>query len=95
VQEAHRETKSKRTLRVAAVQMACDLGAIQKNLERATSFMEDAARRGAELILLPELMPGGYTLTQRIWDTAEPCDGTTTRWLGTLCSRLGIYVRRF
>jgi len=72
--------------------MASDLGAVQKNLERATSFMEDAARQGAELVLLPELMPGGYTLTQRIWDTAEPFDGTTTRWLGAVCSRLGIYA---
>ena len=83
---------NKRTRRVAAVQMASDLGAVQKNLERATSFMEDAARQGAELVLLPELMPGGYTLTQRIWDTAEPFDGTTTRWLGAVCSRLGIYA---
>src|SRR5664279_295090 len=83
---------NKRTRRVAAVQMASDLGAVQKNLERATLFMEDAARQGAELVLLPELMPGGYTLTQRIWDTAEPFDGTTTRWLGAVCSRLGIYA---
>ncbi|WP_372528866.1 carbon-nitrogen hydrolase family protein [Piscinibacter sp.] len=87
-----RKSMSKRTLRVAAVQMACELGAVGKNLERATSFVEDAARQGAELVLLPELMPGGYTLTQRIWDTAEPFDGTTTRWLAALCSRLGIYA---
>lgn len=35
---------------------------------------------------------GCYSLTQRIWDTAEPFDGTTTRWLGALCSRLGVYA---
>jgi N-carbamoylputrescine amidase len=54
--------------------------------------VEHAASQGAGLILLPELMPGGYTLAQRIWNTAEPFDGTTTRWLGALCSRLGVYA---
>jgi N-carbamoylputrescine amidase len=88
---AHGNT-TRRPLRVAAVQMTCELGALDGNLEFATSFVEDAARQGAEFVLLPELMSGGYTLTEQIWETAEPFDGPTTRWLGALCRRLGLYA---
>jgi predicted amidohydrolase len=37
-------------------------------------------------------MPGGYTLTEAIWDTAKPFDGTTTQWLRALAKRLNIYL---
>lgn len=81
-----------RKLRVAAVQMACELGKTEKNLACAAGFVEHAAASGATLVLLPELMPGGYTLTEAIWDTAEPFDGATTRWMKSLGKRLGVYI---
>lgn len=79
-------------LRVAAIQMACEFGEKEKNLICASAFVEQAAASGAKLVLLPELMSGGYTLTEAIWDTAEPFDGITTQWLRTLGKRLGIYL---
>lgn len=79
-------------LRVATVQLACELGARERNLARATRLIEEAARQGAQLVLLPELTPGGYTLTEQIWDTAETADGPTIRWLRALCRRLRLYV---
>jgi N-carbamoylputrescine amidase len=85
-------TITPRKIRVAAVQMACELAQPQKNLSRATAFVEEAAASGAKLILLPELMPGGYTLTEAIWDTAEPFDGTTTRWLRATAKRLRAFI---
>jgi N-carbamoylputrescine amidase len=81
-----------RAVRVAAIQIACELGAKTRNLARATGYVEEAAAQGAELILLPELMPGGYTLTEAIWDTAESFDGVTTGWLKETGRRLGIYI---
>lgn len=77
---------------VAAVQMACELNARQHNLCRAARFIEDAAAKGAELILLPELMPSGYTLTEAIWEGAEPFYGPTTRWMKEISQRLGVYL---
>lgn len=62
-------------LTVASVQLACELGDTDGNLKRATTLVEQAASQGATLVLLPELMPGGYTLTEKIWDAAEPFDG--------------------
>ncbi|MEC5161248.1 MULTISPECIES: carbon-nitrogen hydrolase family protein [unclassified Janthinobacterium] len=77
---------------VASVQLACDFGDRQRNLERATRLIEEAAQQGARLVLLPELMPGGYILTEKIWDTAEPFDGPSTGWLRALAQRLGLYI---
>jgi len=53
-------------LRVAAVQMASVDGDIAGNLRCATERVEEAQRRGARLILLPELLPTGYTLSPAI-----------------------------
>jgi N-carbamoylputrescine amidase len=77
---------------VASVQMACELGNVEGNLRRATQLIEEAASKGARLVLMPELMPGGYTLTERIWDMAEPFDGPTMRWLRGVCRRLDLYL---
>ena len=52
---------------VGAVQMDCQVGRVDANLQRATRFTEVAARRGAQLVLLPELMPSGYELTEALW----------------------------
>ena len=81
-----------RKLRIAAIQMACPLGRTQANIDRATAFVEEAVRQGAELVLLPELMPGGYTLTEEIWRTAEPFDGVTTQWLKRMGQAFSIYI---
>ena len=80
------------SLCVATIQLACELGNAQANLRRATALIEEAASQGAKLVLLPELMAGGYTLTERIWDTAERFDGPTSRWLLALCRRLELYI---
>jgi N-carbamoylputrescine amidase len=76
----------------AAVQMACRPGRVGENLERATHLIELAAQRGAEIVLLPELMPGGYQLTEALWECAEPFDGRIVGWLKSLARRLGVYL---
>jgi N-carbamoylputrescine amidase len=80
------------TLTVAAVQMESVNGDIAANLERATPFVEEAASRGARLIVLPEFMPTGYIYTKAIWDAAEPREGPTMRWLRDTSRRLGVWL---
>lgn len=80
------------TLTVATIQIACQLGERDVNLENATKYVEQAAQQGAELVLLPEMMPGGYTLNEAIWETAEPFDGPSTRWMRALSRRLKLYL---
>ena len=64
-----------RSLTVAAIQMRCEPLRTTENLAHAETFVEQAAAQGAELVLLPELMPGGYLLTEEIWSTAEQVTG--------------------
>ena len=66
-----------RTIRVAAVQMESENGRVEANLERAIRFVDQAAEKGAELIILPEFMPTGYVYTTAIWEGAETKQGPT------------------
>lgn len=79
-------------LRVAAVQIDCPVARVEENLFHATELVEIAAQRGAQLVLLPELMPSGYFLTEEIWDCAEPSDGRTISWLKAEAERLELYL---
>lgn len=81
-----------RVVRAAAVQMACQLGRRDANLALAETLVEGAVAQGAELVLLPELVPGGYALTEEIWDSAEPVDGPSVGWLRDIGRRLGIHI---
>jgi N-carbamoylputrescine amidase len=85
-------TPTARTLRVAAVQMPSRLADTAGNLARATGHGERAVAEGAELLLFPELMPGGYAWDERAWAGAEPSDGPTARWLRETAARLGVWL---
>lgn len=79
-------------MKVAAIQMNCIPGLIQKNLDHAEKFIKQAAAKKAELILLPELMPSGYMATEKIWESAETIDGDSVKWLMKTASRFNVYL---
>jgi N-carbamoylputrescine amidase len=79
-------------IRVAAVQMGSQEGAIESNLKHATALVDQAARAGAQLILLPEFMPTGYLWDKRIWQVAERKEGPTVEWLRETSARLAIWL---
>jgi N-carbamoylputrescine amidase len=81
-----------RDIRVAAVQMDCLPGQVEENLRNAEALVERAANQQAQLILLPELMPSGYTLTETIWDYAQTMEGTAVKWLRETTKRLRVYL---
>jgi N-carbamoylputrescine amidase len=81
-----------RAVSVAVVQVACELGDREGNLANAARYVRQAAEQGAKLVLMPEMMPGGYILNESIWDTAEPFDGPSTQWMRGLARGLGIYL---
>ena len=81
-----------RTLKVAAVQMESKNGLVEANLEHARPFVEQAAKAGAKLILLPEFMPAGYIFSTAIWDGAEPKHGSTVRWLRENSRKFGVWI---
>ena len=74
-------TTAPSSLRVAALQLRSENGRVQHNLEHARPFIQQAAERGAQLLLLPELYPTGYLQSPDIWKAGEPLDGPTVRFL--------------
>ncbi|MBY0230088.1 MAG: acyltransferase [Gemmataceae bacterium] len=79
-----------RTVRLALVQMPC-ADAPARNLERALAHVADAARGGANLVVLPELFLGPY-FCQRpddtsAFDLAESVPGPTTQALSKAAAR--------
>ena len=85
-------TQHTRTVRAAAVQMQSQNGLIEANLEHAVGLVEQAAEKGAALVLLPEFVPTGYEMTSAIWDAAEPRVGTTVNWLKDNSRRLNVWL---
>ncbi|MFA7280170.1 MAG: carbon-nitrogen hydrolase family protein [Sterolibacterium sp.] len=81
-----------RSLTVAAIQIRCEPLRTKENLTHAETFIEQAAAQGAEFVLLPELMPGGYLLTEEIWSTAEKATGPSMAWLKQTAHRFGIFL---
>jgi N-carbamoylputrescine amidase len=63
-----------------------------ENLAHAEVLVEQAASEGAKLVLLPELMPGGYLLTEDIWKTAERFNGPSVAWLKRTANHHAIYL---
>jgi N-carbamoylputrescine amidase len=83
------------TFVVACIQMEPRIGEKQSNLARSIERIEQAARQGASLVVLPELANTGYMFTDRreAFELAEPVpDGESTRTWIDVAARLGIYV---
>lgn len=75
-----------KSLTVACVQHACGNDR-SRNWARSEQGITEAARRGARLVLLPELHGSGYfplCQDRRYFDKSEPIPGPTTDWLGQL-----------
>ncbi len=86
------EAAAQQTLRVAAIQTESDPGMISENLAGAEKLVDQAAADGAELILLPELMPSGYIIAKDIWGSGESSNGQTVSWLTETAARLGVWL---
>jgi len=77
-------------MRVAVVQMNVT-GDRDANLERALRLVEQAARRDAQLVVLPEYVTFLGDL-ERFADVAETIPGPTTETLAAHARRYGIYL---
>lgn len=80
------------SLRVAAIQMAAQVGAVEANLAHASTLVEEAVAQGARLIVLPELFNTGYEYTHRNFELPEELDGPTATWIAQAAHRLGVHL---
>ncbi len=82
------------TLTIALVQMACGTGS-QENLDSAIGKVEEAARRGATVVCLPELFCSQYfcqTEDTALFDLAESIPGPSTEALSKVAGQLNVVI---
>ncbi|WP_043767052.1 carbon-nitrogen hydrolase [Algiphilus aromaticivorans] len=82
------------TLSIAVVQHACEPDRAT-NLDRSIAGIREAAKRGAQLVLLPELHCSRYFCQQEdadCFDLAEAIPGPGTEAIGAVAAELGVVV---
>jgi predicted amidohydrolase len=77
---------------VAAVQLDATPGDVDGNLSQASEAVAEAAGRGAQLVVLPELFSSGYEYTDRVYGWPEPLEGRTGAWISSTAQRLGVHL---
>lgn len=82
------------TVRLALLQMNCS-GDRKQNLDRAESMIRDAAGRGAQIVLLPEVFHEAFfvvALDMKYFDLAEPVPGPITDRMQALAKEFGVVL---
>ncbi|SDZ75025.1 Predicted amidohydrolase [Haloplanus vescus] len=77
-------------MRVALAQLDQVAGDVAENLDRAATAVADAADRGADLVVLPELFTVGYFAFDSYARVAEGLDGPTFDRLSALAADHGV-----
>lgn len=80
--------------RLGLVQMSCGANA-SENLDKAASLARDAAKRGAQIICLPELFRTQYFCQREdpaLFDLAESIPGPTTDLFSRIAKEFGVVV---
>ncbi len=81
-------------LTIALVQMACGADS-NENLSVAVAKVEEASRRGAKVVCLPELFRSRYfcqTEDAALFDLAEAIPGPSTEALGKVAGQLNVVI---
>ena len=78
-------------IRIAMGQMLVEAGQHENNLIRACGMIREAAKKGSNMIILPECMDIGWTHPGAI-ELAEPIPGKSTDILCNVAKELNIYV---
>ncbi|MBN2340119.1 MAG: carbon-nitrogen family hydrolase [Deltaproteobacteria bacterium] len=78
------------TVTVAAAQMDIGFERPERNYSSAARLAENAARRHADLFILPEMFATGFSMNTEL--VAEESSGRTPKFLESLASRYQMYV---
>ena len=79
---------------IACVQMDVSLGQPEKNTQQIIQKLEQAAQKGARLIVFPECAITGYSFSsrQQALDVATPLDSLHIYAIQKACSRLNVFA---
>jgi predicted amidohydrolase len=79
-------------MRLALAQLEVEADAVQDNTDRALATIEQATRRGADLVALPEIFNVGYFAFDSYARAAEPLDGQTLATLADAAREADVAV---
>ena len=82
----------KETVDVALAQIACRPGDKEGNLKKIEQAATQAKKKGAQLLILPELSLTGYVVRDEIYELAEDIPGPSTRRIETLAKKTGLHI---
>lgn len=82
----------KQKVRVALAQISCLRGDKAGNIKKIRSTVAKAKKKGAKLIIFPELSITGYTLRDQVYETAETVPGPSTDKIERLAMKTGTYI---
>jgi len=88
---ARQETHPLNRLTVSLAQMDCRFGEPEANEAQAEAFIAEAARRGSDLVLLPELWRSGYDLANAA-RYAAPLGRGPFAWLAELAQAHDLWI---
>jgi predicted amidohydrolase len=79
-------------MKLAAVQLYVEAGNKARNLAQAEALIAEAARQGAELIILPEVFDLGWTHPAALTEASAIPEGDTCRLLSEAAQQHGVYL---
>ncbi|KGR92392.1 hydrolase [Ureibacillus massiliensis 4400831 = CIP 108448 = CCUG 49529] len=78
-------------MKIGCIQLNVGFGKVEENFERAEQFIREAASKGAELVVLPEMWNTGYAL-EKLPELADENGERTKAFLQKLASELAIHI---
>ncbi|RPJ23036.1 MAG: carbon-nitrogen hydrolase family protein, partial [Chloroflexi bacterium] len=81
-----------RRISLATTQLNATPVPLVERLARAENLVTQAARAGAQLVVLPELFNTGYAYRNENFALAETTDGPTAQWMKEISARLGVHL---
>lgn len=79
-------------MKAAIIQLAVKEGQIAENEKKALALLEEAAKQGSELLVLPELWNSGYDLEHLSLFAAPLGENTGIQKLQKLAAAFGVYI---
>lgn len=78
-------------MKIGCIQLNVRFGKVEENFERAEACIREAAAKGAELVVLPEMWNTGYALKQ-LEEIADVDGARTKQFLKSLATELNIHI---
>jgi predicted amidohydrolase len=77
---------------VALAQIDCKPGNKAGNLKKIEQAAERAQKRGADLLILPELSLTGYVVRDQVYELAEEIPGPSTKRVEAIAKKTGLHI---